>query len=296
MDKSPDWTLLRSFLAVAEAGSLSGAARVLGVSQPTLGRHVQDLEAALEVTLFTRAPRGLLLTPAGEALLPGAKAMRAAAAELSLVAAGRSESMTGPVRITASRVVASYVLPAILAELRQAEPGITIDLVPSDQIENLLFREADIALRMVRPTQLDIVTHHVCDLPMGLYAAPSYLNRRGRPQNLTELRAHDFVGLDRSDLHLKLVRSQGIDMTREDFPLRCDDQLVYIDLVRAGCGIGAMLTRVGDAGPGLERLADLYALPALPVWLAAPQALHLSPRLRRVFDFLGNAMKSLPPA
>jgi DNA-binding transcriptional LysR family regulator len=295
MDISPDWTLLRSFLAVAEAGSLSGAARVLGLSQPTLGRHVQDLEASLEVTLFTRAPRGLLLTPAGEALLPGAKAMRAAAAELSLVAAGRSEGMTGPVRITASRVVSSYILPAILAKLRQAEPGITIDLVPSDQIENLLFREADIALRMVRPTQLDIVTSHVCDLPMGLYAAPAYLQRRGRPHDLMQLRAHDFVGLDRSDLHLKLVRSQGIDMTRKDFAVRCDDQLVYIDLVRAGCGVGAMLTRIGDADPGLDRLPNLFALPALPVWLAAPQALHHSPRLRHVFDFLGEAMKSLSP-
>lgn len=286
----PDWTLMRSFLAVAEAGSLSGAARALGLSQPTLGRHVEALEAALAVTLFTREAKGLALTEAGAALLPPARAMQAAAADLALRAAGRSEAMTGAVRITASRVIAAHLLPPILAALRTEEPGISIDLVASDRTDNLLFREADIAVRMYRPTQLDIIARHIADLPIGLYAAPAYLNQRGRPQTLADLTSQDIIGFDRNARLLEQLLALGLQRRREDFPVRCDDQLVYIDLVRAGCGIGGLLRLVGDRDPGLERLTDLVALPSLPMWLAAPAALRLSPRLRRVFDFLADGL------
>ena len=157
---NPDWTLTRSFLAVAETGSLSAAARQLGLSQPTLGRHVADLEAQLGMPLFQRAPRGLIPTTAALNLLPHARAMRDAAARLHLAAAGQTETLAGTVRLTASRIVAHYILPAIIAELRQAEPGIEVELVATDATENLLFHEADIALRMYRPTQLDIVALH----------------------------------------------------------------------------------------------------------------------------------------
>ena len=157
---SPDWTLYRSYLAVAETGSLSAAARRLNLSQPTLGRPIADLEAALSTSLFTRIPQGLRLTDAGTLLLPAARQMRDAAAHIALLAAGRSETLTGTVRLTASRVVSHYLLPPILADLRHKEPGIDIELVPSDSTENLLFREADITLRMYRPTQLDTVTRH----------------------------------------------------------------------------------------------------------------------------------------
>jgi DNA-binding transcriptional LysR family regulator len=176
-----DWTLIRSFLAVAEAGSLSAAARTTGISQPTLGRHIHQAEGALQVPLFTRVAQGLVLTEAGQALLPSARAMRAAAADLALTAAGRAKGMEGTVRITASRVVSHAVLPPILAQLRVEEPGIQIDLVPSDTTENLLLGEADLALRMYRPTQLDLVAQKLADLPLGLYAARSYLDRHGRP-------------------------------------------------------------------------------------------------------------------
>ena len=178
---NPDWTLYRSFLAVAEHGSLSAAARHLALSQPTLGRHIAELEAALATALFTRVPRGLVLTDAGTAMLPAARQMRDAAAALALLAAGREGSLSGTVRLTASRVVSHYLLPPILADLRQKEPGIEIELVPSDSTENLLFREADIALRMYRPTQLDVVTRHLGDLGTAIYAARSFLDRHGRP-------------------------------------------------------------------------------------------------------------------
>ena len=290
---NPDWTLYRSFLTVAEAGSLSGAARVLQLSQQTLGRHIAELEAALGTVLFTRAARGLVLTDAGAAMLPAARQMREAAAALALLAAGQEQSLSGTVRLTASRVVSHYLLPPILADLRQQEPGIDIELVPSDSTENLLFREADIALRMYRPTQLNVVTRHLGNLPTAIYAAKAFLDRHGRPKTVADLMDLDLVGFDRSDVILRLMANLGMQRQREDFPLRCDDQVVYWALVRAGCGIGATQCPIGDADPLVERTASFIHLPALPVWLTAPEALRQNPRVRRVLDHLSGAFRHL---
>ncbi len=290
-----DWTLYRSFLAVAETGSLSAAARSLSLSQPTLGRHIAELETALSTKLFTRQAKGLQPTEAALALIPDATAMRQAAAQLSLLAAGRQESHKGTVRLTASRVVSHYLLPTMIARLREAEPGIEIELVPTDSTENLLFREADIALRMYRPTQNDVVTRHLTDLPMALYGAKEYLDRHGRPTTGEELERHDIIGLDRSDLMLRMLTYLGLSRRREDFPVRCDDQVVYWNLVRAGCGLGATQTLIGDADPTMERVAAFLKLPALPVWLTAPEALRQNPRIRRVMDHLAEAFRTLKP-
>jgi DNA-binding transcriptional LysR family regulator len=293
MDNAPNWTLLRSFLAVAEAGSLSAAARELGLSQPTLGRHIAEIEAGLNLTLFTRTAKGLALSVAGTALLPHATAMKEAARALSLAAAGRDADISGTVRITASQIMATYVLPTMLADLRKVEPQIEIELVPSDTTENLLFREADIAVRMYRPTQLDLITRHLVDLPLGLYAAKTYLDRVGRPATPDAVLGLDIIGFDRSDMMLHMLSGLGITRTRGDFPVRCDDQVVYWNLVRAGCGIGGMQCLVGDADPLVERMAPFINLPSLPVWLTAPEALRQSPRIRRVFDYLAGAFQAL---
>lgn len=284
----PDWTLIRSFLAVAEAGSLSAAARATGISQPTLGRHIQTIEAQLQVPLFTRIAQGQALTAAGQALLPSARAMQAAAAELALTAKGHSGGIEGTVRITASRVVSHVILPRVLALLREAEPGIQIDLVPSDTTENLLFGEADIALRMYRPTQADLVARHIGDLPLGLYAAKDYLDRRGRPTTPEDLMQHDFIGQDRMDQIIRVMRTLGMEVGRSFFPVRCDDPLTYVELIRAGCGLGGILRAVGDADPTLERIDVIPDLPSLPVWLTAAPRLRQSPRLRRVWDALAQ--------
>ena len=289
-----DWTLTRSFLAVAETGSLTRAARRLGLSQPTLSRHITDLETRLG-PLFHRQPRGLAPNDTALALLPHAKAMEEAAARLSLAAAGREEAPTGTVRITASRVVSFYILPAILADLRHAEPGIDIDLVPSDTSENLLMREADIALRMYRPDQAEVITAHVTDLPFGIYAAHSYIARHGAPQSFEELLRHDMIGFDRSDLMLRMMAEMGIQRQRSDFPIRCDDQLVYMALLRAGLGIGGMQTIIARQAPDLVRLVPDLPLPPLPVWITAHQALRHTPRIRRVFDHLTQAFRALKP-
>lgn len=290
----PDWTLTRSFLAVAETGSLSRAARDLGLSQPTLGRHIAEMEAALGLTLFTRLPKGLAPTEAALDLLPHARAMRDAAAHLALAAAGRDRALTGTVRVTASRIVAHHILPPMLASLRVRHPGIEIELVPSDTTENLHFREADIALRMYRPTQENVVTRHLTDLPTGLYAAHSQIARQGLPQTPDDLLSMDFVGFDRSDLILRTMAQLGIKRRREDFKIRCDDQLVYWQMVRAGLGVGGMQRLIGDADATVARIAPFVSMPPLPVWLTAPEALRQTPRIRAVLDHLASAFRALP--
>lgn len=260
-----DWTMTRSFLAVAETGSLTRAARPLGLSQPTLTRHITDLESRLG-SLFHRQPRGLAPNDTALALLPHAKAMEDAAARLSLAAAGREAAPTGTVRLTASRAVSFHMLPAILADLRRVEPGIDIDLVPPDTPKNLLLREADIALSMYRPDQAEVITAHVADLPFGLSAARSHIARHGAPQTVEDLLAHGMIGFDRSDLMLRVM---------------------------AGLGIGGVQTIIAREMPDLVRVVPDLPLPPLPVWITAHQALRHTPRIRQVFDHLTRAFCAL---
>ncbi len=296
MDKaltSLDWSLIQAFLAVAETGSLSAAARRLGSSQPTLGRQVQAVEAALGVELFRRHAKGLALSETGAAMLPAAQAMREAAGQMALIAAGEDQGLTGTVRITASVVMSHFVLPPILAELRAAEPGISIDLVASDTSDNLLFREADIAVRMYRPEQLDMVTRHLAELPLGIYAAKSYLDRVGRPGDLAALMALDWVGYDRNELMIREMRKAGWPVNREFFALRTDDQAAHWQLVRAGAGVGVAQRAVGDRDAAVERLMPEQDLPALPCWLTAHEALRRVPRVARVWEALATGLSAL---
>ena len=281
-----DWSLAQSFLAVLERGSLSAAARTLGQSQPTLGRHVRAMEAALGVELFTRVAQGLVPTDAAHDLAPHARAMAEAAARLDLAAAGQAGTLTGTVRITASVIVSHFILPEIIARLRRCQPDIQIELVPSDTTENLTFREADIALRMYRPEQLDVITRRLADRSTGLFAATAYLDRVGRPQTLDELSRLEILGFDKSDIILRAVRSMGIEADRGFFPIRCDDQAAYWHMICAGCGVGGIQCQIGDAEPKVERIMPEVALPPLPFWLAAPEALRHVPRIRAVWEFL----------
>jgi DNA-binding transcriptional LysR family regulator len=287
-----DWALVQAFLAVAEEGSLSAAARRMQASQPTLGRQVKALEAELGLTLFLRHAKGLTLSTAGEALLAPARAMAAAVGEISLYAAGREASVAGTVRLTASKVVSHYMLPPILAQLRLQAPEIQIELVPSDASENLLYREADIALRMYEPRQLDLVSRYLGDIEIGVYAAKSYLDRRGRPRTPADLLEHDLVGFDRDETILRGMREAGLDVDRRNFALRCDGQVEYWELVRAGCGIGFSQVPIGAREPLVERLDFGWQLPRLPLWIAAHRDLRHTPRVRLVWDVLAEGVRA----
>lgn len=288
-----DWSLVQTFLAVAETGSLSAAARRLGTSQPTLGRKIRAVEAALGVEVFRRHAKGLALTETGQAMLAPALAMREAAGRIALVGAGEDRGLSGPVRITASVVVSHFLLPPILADLRRAEPGIEIDLVASDSSENLLFREADIAVRMYRPGQLDVIARHVAELPMGAYAATGYLDRAGRPETVEALLALDWVGFDRNEMILHGMAQAGWRVTRDFFKLRTDDQAAYWQLVRAGGGVGIVQQTIGEADRSVERIMPALPLPKLPVWLVAHEAVRRVPRVARVWDTLAQAFAAL---
>ena len=287
---SPDWDHLRVFVGVAEHGSLSAAGRELNISQPTVGRHIQALEDSLGVRLFQRTVRGLDLTDTGRDLLEHGREMAAAADRLALAAAGREAAVSGTVRVTASAFVATLTLPEIIADLRLAHPEIEIELVASDATENLLQREADIAVRMYRPRQVDVITRKVSELSLGVYAANSYLSRRGTPRELNDLLAHDIVGYDREETILQGFAAVGVDVDRHFFVARCDDQVAYWHLVVAGVGIGFSQVRVGDAEPLVSRVLPDFAIPPLPVWLTAHAGLRTNPRVRRVFDFLAERL------
>jgi DNA-binding transcriptional LysR family regulator len=290
-----DWSLIRTFLAVAEEGSFSGAARRLRSSQPTVGRQIAALEAAVGAALFHRHAQGMRVTDAGADLLTPAREMERAARALALAAAGKSETMSGTVRVTASVMMAHHVLPPMVARIRDALPEVAIELVATDATDNLHFREADIAVRMFRPDQLDVVTKHLGDLPLGLYGAVSYLDRAGRPRTEAELLAHRFVGYDRDDRIIRGFRAMGHDVSRDFFGTRTDAQAVNWELVRAGCGLGIGQVLLGERDPAVERVLPDLPLPVLPVWLTAHEAMRRTPRIRRVWEMLEEDLAPLVP-
>lgn len=282
----PDWNLIRSFVAVAEEGSLSAAGRRLGSSQPTIGRHIAELETFLGLDLFRRGPRGYETTEEGLTLLEQAQRMQAHADAFSRQAAGRSDELAGTVRVTASEVVSSHVLPPILARLGQAEPGIEIELVASDRLGNLLRRDADIAIRMVRPQQLDLVARKIADIPIAMCAAHTYLDRRGTPGHLRELAGHDLIGLDRGNEIIEEMNTAGLKLDRHAFRVRTDHGVAYWEMIRAGNGIGFAQKFLAERDPLVAILMPDLDLPHLPMWLAMHRDVRTSRRIRRVADFL----------
>ena len=286
-----DWSLIRAFLAVAENGSLSAAARALGTSQPTLGRQIRQMESDLKQALFQRQPKGLVLTENGAALLAPAERMREAMHDVALTAAGLQTGLDGSVRITASETVSLNILPGIIAQLRLDYPGISIDLVPTDSTENLLFREADIALRMYQPEQVELVAKKLGELQFGIYAARDYLERAGRPTNVQELLSHPLIGYDRNEEIIKGMHERGLPATRDWFALRCDNHPVGWALLRAGCGIGFGVTCMAEDDPEVELIDMPMDLPTLPVWLVTHQTLRHTPRIAAVWDALEKGMK-----
>jgi DNA-binding transcriptional LysR family regulator len=290
---SLDWSLVQAFLAVAESGSLSAAARALGSSQPTLGRQIKALEAQLGADLFIRQARGFAVSETGTALFAPAQAMRAAAGQIALTAAGRTERLEGTVRITASAAISLYHLPAIIAKIRLAEPHIAVELVPSDSTTNLLYREADIAVRMYRPTQLDLVAQRLGEVELSVFAAKSYIEQRGFPVDAADFQSHDFVGYDANPAMVDGFLAAGLPVSRDFFKTRCDDNLVYWELVRAGCGIGFVQASIGRADPLVQELPFGNMAPNLDMWLTAHEAMRQTPRIRRVWDLLAEGLRPL---
>jgi len=284
-----DWNRVKVFLATVDEGSLSAAARALGSSQPTVGRQLDALEKELGVVLFERVGRNLRLTPSGERLLDDVRRMSEAAQQLARIASGHSQSIEGPISITASEVEATFVLPDIVTRLRAELPGLEVELVATNSARDLRTREADIALRNYRPEHPNLIAKKICELRARLYATPALLEAHGAPEGfdrLTDLEGLPFVGFShRYELKDGLV-SLGLDVSEDNFVVLCEQQLVQWALVKAGAGVGLMQEDVGDAEPAVRRaFPDLPPFP-FPIWLTAHRELATSRRVRVVFDFL----------
>lgn len=286
MTPTIEWELYRSFLGVLRTGSLSGAARLLGVAQPTVGRHIAALEAALGLVLFTRSQTGLLASDAALALRPYAEAMQSTAAALERAAASFGDGVRGVVRVTASEVIGVEVLPPILQRLRERHPALKVELALSNEMQDLLQREADIAVRMAAPHQEQLVARRIGAIELGLHASPAYLERHGSPASLDDLARHTVIGPDTMSPFVRqaLARLPGIG--RELFALRTDSDLAQLALIRAGAGIGICQAPLARRTPSLVRLLpDALALP-LDTWVAMHEDLRGSPRCKAVFDAL----------
>ena len=269
---------------------MSGAARQTGISQPTLSRQIKAIEDQLHVRLFDRRAKGLDLTETGSELLPAAKAMFAAAGQFANIAAGHDEQIEGTVRITASEFVSHYVLPEIIAEIRESHPDIQLELNSTDQSENLLFREADIAIRMYRPTQLEMITRKLGVLQLGFFASKNYIQRRGSPTTIPELMDHDLIGYDRSERFIQGAAKFGWELTKHDFAVRCDFQTLHGELIKAGCGIGILNLVAASRMPELVPVIPEFPVPGLAVWLTSHEALRHTPRVRTVWKHLETGL------
>lgn len=283
-----DWNQVRAFLATVEEGSLSAAARALGLTQPTLGRQVAALEEALDIVLFERVGRSLILTQSGLEFLDHARAMYAAASKISLTATGQSKAIEGRVRITASDIMSAYILPPVLKKIREVAPLIEIDIVACNDIRDLQLREADIAIRHVRPEQPDLIARLVSEKNAHFYASKKYLDKYGRPETIEELSAHHFLSYGDIEQMIGYLEPIGLKLSSKNFKLGSQSGVVVWQMARNDLGIAIMSDDVASLFPDIECLLPMMKPVTFPTWLTTHRELHTSRRIRLVFDLLAE--------
>ncbi|WP_331374367.1 LysR family transcriptional regulator [Sinorhizobium chiapasense] len=288
----PNWDFYRTFLMVLSEGSLSAAARELGLTQPTVGRHIDALEEALGFAMFTRSPQGLLPTEAALELKPYAETLAATSSALLRAASGQHGAIGGTVRISASEMIGIEVLPPILVELNREYPDLSIELSASDAVEDLLRQEADIAVRMVRPAQEALVALHIGAVPLGFHAHRSYLDRRGVPETIDDLSGHSLIGFDRETAAIRSMMARAPDLPKVRFSLKTDSNVAQLAAIRAGFGIGICQNALATRDPQLVHvIPDAFEL-KLDTWLVMHENLRASPRCRVAFDALAKGLKA----
>ncbi|MBL4787454.1 MAG: LysR family transcriptional regulator [Cohaesibacteraceae bacterium] len=286
------WDLIRSFQAVADAGSLSAASRHLGLAQPTIGRHIDMLEAELKVPLFVRSREGMKLTDRGADLIITARQMMESAIGFDRLAAGLDEDISGTVRISANEIFGVMILPKLLGNFMRENPGIDVELVVDNAVSNLLKRDADIAIRMFRPQQNDLMARKIASLRLGFFAHRDYIARAGMPDSFEDLKQHEFIGMDRDMTFIEGAWMLGVELLPSDFTLRTDSILGHIGAIRGGAGIGAthhgLAEQWGDVVPVLPETP----FPALELWIACHSDVQYNKRIRLLMDFLARHLKT----
>jgi DNA-binding transcriptional LysR family regulator len=283
---------IRSFHAVAMHGSLLAASRHLGLTQPTVGRHIDLLEEAIGLSLFTRGREGMLLTEKGADLVATAQEMMGTAADFERAATGLEERIEGTIRISANEIFGALLLPGIIAEFMAEHREIDVELIVSNDISNLLQRDADIAIRLFRPTQNDLVARKVIELPMGLFAHESYLSTCAAPTNLNDLKQHILVGQDRNPSLIGAYKSAGLDLAPGEFAFRCDNNIAEINAVRAGIGIGPLHVGMATHWPSIVQVLPDIPIPPFELWLACHMDVRHNKRIRLVMDYLARKLKT----
>lgn len=291
-EREPSWEWYRSFLHVLETGSLSGAARALGLTQPTVGRHIESLEAALAVTLFTRSFDGFSPTDAANELRPYAVALASTTAALRRVASGHGSGVRGTVRLTTSEIIGVEVLPPILAGLRNDYPELTIELVLSNEPDDLLRREADIAVRMFRPVQEALVAKRIGGIEVGLHAHERYLAQHGVPKSMSELPRHTIIGFDRETAYIRSLQDRFEAFNRTNFAFRADSDVAQLGAIRAGFGIGACQAPLAARDARLVRVLRREFSLTLDTWVAMHEDLRGSARCAVTFAALAAGLKA----
>jgi DNA-binding transcriptional LysR family regulator len=285
-----DWNQLNAFLETAETGSLSAAARKLGLTQPTLSRQVAAIEKRMGVTLFERVGKAMAITPTGLELLEHARAMGVAAQALSLAATGSSQAVGGVVSVSASDIVAAHLLPPLVRLLREQEPGIAIEVISTNALSDLQRREADIAIRHVKPTQPDLIARLIRDAQANFYASKDWVKAHGHPRSAKQAAPLSFVGADRSGQYLSYLRQHGLPLSEANFSCYADHSVANWALVRQGLGIGAMMDEIALATPDIVRVLDDVPPVRFPIWLVTHRELRTSRRIRLVFEALAQGL------
>ncbi len=281
-----DWDDLHSFLAVARHGSLSAAARALGVQQTTMGRRLAGLEDRAGVRLLQKTPRGYTLTSAGEAILGNVERIESETLAIERRITGRDARLEGTVRVTMVESIAIHVVVPALPDLRRRHPGIVLDIAASTRVMSLTMREADIALRFGRLRQNDLAVRRIADVGFGLFAAPAYLAAHGMPQPGGA--GHSLV-LNEPDMMDLPEMAWCIAALPEATPvLRTNSRLAQLAAVRAGIGI---LGRYLADSEGLTRLSVADPPPVRELWMAVHNDIRHTPRIRAVTDFLASTVR-----
>lgn len=283
-----DWNQARAFLATAEEGSLSAAARLLGQRQPTLSRQVAGLEDDLGVMLFERIGRRLKLTQPGLELLKHFRSMGAAANLAALAASGQSLAIEGQINITTTDVIATYQLPRVLRKLKSEAPGINVSVFTSNEVQDLMRREADISIRHARPDQPDLICKKIGEMSAQFYASRDYLGQFGQPKTVADVADADFIGFGGAEPMLSVLVERGLPLTEKNFKLACANGTAYLAMVREGLGIGVFQSETADKMPDLVPVLPDIAPILVPVWLVTHRELHTSRRIRLVFDLLAE--------
>lgn len=286
-----DWNRARAFLVTAEEGSLSAAARALGLAQPTLSRQVEALEQELGVTLFERAGRRMQLTASGHELLVHVRDMGAAASRFSLTAFGQNDDMAGKITISVGEVSATLEMPSLIKKLQAKEPRIAIEIVATSESSNLSRREADLAIRNYRPTDPDLIARKIRVAKAHMYATPEFVAKHGPFNTVDDLRNVPFIGFSDVARMIDYLNAKGLSLTQANFTCMSENFMVAWTMTLQGLGIGIQEERLAAGYPELVQVLADFPPIEFDIWLVAHRELHHNPRLRFVFDFLAEALK-----